>query len=75
MWDGWADAAAACGLAVRFCIVALVTESGSWGHIRPNVEQRFKVTAVAGFTTGEVKSDGQTIKIGLQMDFGREATA
>jgi hypothetical protein len=44
----------ACGYAVGFGIVALITERGARIDIGADVEKRLEVAAIAGLTTGEM---------------------
>jgi hypothetical protein len=57
--DCRAYSALACGLAVRFGIVALVAERCPRIDIGADVEKRLEVATVAGLTTSEMKCDGQ----------------
>jgi hypothetical protein len=45
------------------------------GYIGADVEECLEVAAVAGFTTGEMKCDGQAAEICLQVNLGRKSTA
>ena len=51
-----AYSALACGYAVGFGIVALITERGARIDIGADVEKRLEVAAIAGLTTGEMKA-------------------
>jgi hypothetical protein len=50
--------------------ISLVAERGTRIDIGADVEQCFEIATVAGFTTGEMKCDGQAAEIGLQMNLG-----
>jgi hypothetical protein len=54
--DCRAYSALACGSAVGFGIVALITERGARIDIGADVEKRLEVAAIAGLTTGEMKA-------------------
>ena len=54
--DCRAYSALACGYAVGFGIVALITERGARIDIGADVEKRLEVAAIAGLTTGEMKA-------------------
>ncbi len=53
-------------------IVAFVTECGARIEIRTDVEKRFKVAAITGFTAGEMEGNWQATEVGLQVNLGRE---
>jgi hypothetical protein len=55
--DCRAYSALACGYAVGFGIVALITERGARIDIGADVEKRLEVAAIAGLTTGEMKGN------------------
>jgi hypothetical protein len=71
--DHRADAAITCGLPIGCGIVALVRDGGARRDVGTKIEQRFEVAAIAGFATGQMEGQGQTVEIGLQMDLRREA--
>ena len=69
----WTYSTLARGVAVRFGIVAFVTERGARIDIGADVEKRLEVAAVAGLTTSEMKANWQAAEIGFQVNLGREA--
>ena len=73
--DCRADTAAASRLAVCPGVVAFVTEHGPGHDVGADVEQNFKIAAVAGLTAGEMESQRQSVEIGLQVDFGGKPAA
>lgn len=73
--DCRADAAPAGGLAVCLGVVPFVTEHRPGCDVGADVEQDFKIAAVAGLAAGEMKSQRQPVEIGLQVDFGGKPAA
>ena len=73
--DCRADATPASRLAVCLSVVAFVTEQGPGRDVGADVEQDFKIAAIAGLTAGEMKSQRQSVEIGLQVDFGGKPAA
>ena len=73
--NGRADATGAGGLPVGLGVIALVAHSSARRDVRPEVEQRLEVRAVADLTTGQVKAQRIAIPVGLEVDLGREAAA
>ena len=69
------DAAPACCLAVCLGVVAFVAEHGPGRDVGADVEQDFKIAAVAGLTAGEMEGQRQSVEIGLQVDFGGKPAA
>ena len=63
------------GVSVGFAGIALVADHGTGLDVWSDVEQRFEVTPIGGFTAGQVKSDDVAGSIGLGMDLCGEATA
>ena len=74
MRDRGADATGAGGLPVGFGVIALVAYRSARRNVRPQVEQGFEMRAVADLTAGQAKAQRITIPVGLEVDFGREAT-
>jgi hypothetical protein len=68
--NGRADAAGAGGLPVGLGVIALVAYRSPRCDIRPKVEERLKMRAVADLTTGQVKAERIAIPIGLEVDLG-----
>ena len=73
--DGGADAAATRRPSVGLGVVPFVAEHRSRGDVRADIEQEFKIAAVAGLATGQVEGDRQAIEIGLQVDLGGKSAA
>src|SRR6185437_10399871 len=48
------------------------TECGARIEIRTDVEKRFKVAAITGFTAGEMEGNWHATEVGLQVNLGRE---
>ena len=63
------------GLTVRGCVVPLVGECRPGRDVWADVEQDFKLPAVAGFTPSQMDGKGQAVKVGLEVDLGREPAA
>ena len=72
--DG-ADAAPACRLAICLAVIALIADHCPGRDIRAKVEQGLEIAAVAGLAAGQVKGQGQTVEIALQVDLGRKSAA
>ena len=70
--DGGADAATACRLAVGLGVVAFVAEHGPRRDVGADIEQDLEIAAVAGLAAGQMESQRQAVKIGLQVDLGRK---
>ena len=47
----------------------------AWRNIRPDIEQKFEVAAVARLAAGQMEGERQAVEIDLEVDFGREAAA
>jgi hypothetical protein len=60
-----ADAAPARRVAIGLGIVTFVAEHGSRRDIGSDVEQDFKIAAVAGLAAGEMEGQRQAVEIGL----------
>ncbi len=68
--NGGADAAGPGSLSVGLGVIALVTHSRPRRDLRPEVEQRLKVRAVAGLPTGQAKAQRIASPVGLEVDLG-----
>jgi len=68
--NGGAVAAPARCVAVGLGIVTFVAEHGSRRDIGSDVEQDFKIAAVAGLAPGEMEGQRQAVEIDFQVDFG-----
>src|SRR3954466_5078462 len=73
--DHWADATLARGRAIGFGIIAFVPHSRAGRDVGPKIKQDLKLRAVAGLTLCEVKREGASIQISLEVDLGREPAA
>ena len=73
--DHRADAALARGRTVALGVVALVAHGSTGRDLGPKLEQDLELTAVAGFASGQLESQGQTIEIDLEVDLARKAAA
>lgn len=71
--DYRADAAFTRHLPVCLRIIALVCDNGAGIDIGTELEEHFKVAAVASFAPGQMEANWITVEIGLEMDFGRKA--
>src|SRR5215207_8157295 len=58
-----------------FGIIALITHRRARRDVRSEVEQDLDLRAVAGLTLCEVKREGASIQISLEVDRGRETAA
>jgi hypothetical protein len=74
-WNGRADTAGPGGLSVGFGVIALVAYRSTGRDVRPDVEQRFKVRAVADLASGQAKAQRIANPVGLEVDLGREPAA
>ena len=68
--DHRADTSVAGSLPVGFGVIALVTHSRPRRDLRPEVEQRLEVRAVADLTAGQAKAQRIAIPVGLEVDLG-----
>src|SRR3954452_5781503 len=73
--DHRADAALAGGRAIGFGIIAFVPHGRPRRDVGSEVEQDLELRAVAGLTLCEVKREGASIQISLEVDLGREPAA
>ena len=73
--DHRGNAACAGGVAVGLAVISLVGHRDARANIRADVERRFELDAVAGLAAGEVEVEGASVEVGLEVDFGGEATA
>ena len=69
------DAARAGGVAVGLAVISLVGHRDARADIRADVERRLELDAVADLAAGEVEVEGASVEVGLEVDFGGEATA
>src|SRR3954452_22844653 len=58
-----------------FGIIAFVPHSRAGRDVGPKIKQDLKLRAVAGLTLCEVKREGASIQISLEVDLGRETAA
>ena len=56
-------------------VVAFVRQRGPWRDVGAELEEQWKLWAVAGLAAGQVKGEWLTVEVGLEVDLGREATA
>ena len=73
--DDRANVPLPCGLTVRGCVVPLVGQRRPGRDVRTDIEQDFKLPAVAGFAPSQMDGKGQAIKVGLEVDLGRKPAA
>ena len=73
--DDRADVPLPRGLTVWLCVVSLVGQRRPGRDVRADIEQDVKLPAVAGLAPGQVEGQGQAIKVGLEVDLGREPAA
>ena len=70
------DAPSAAGsLAVGFGVVSLVGVGNPRRHVRPHVEERFELAAIAGLVAGEVKLERQAVEVAVDVELGAKAAA
>ena len=55
--------------------VAFVAHSRAGCHVRTDLQQHLKAAAITGLAFGHMQAEWVTIKVGLEMDLGREAAA
>lgn len=72
--DDRCDAARERHRPVRVAVIALVRHRDAWAGIRSNIERCLELCAVTDLATGQVEVERIAVEIGLEMDFGREAT-
>ena len=73
--DNRADVPLPRGLTVRLCVVALVGQRRPGRDVRADIEQDFKLPAVAGFSPSQMDGKGQAVKVSLEVDLGRKPAA
>ncbi len=73
--DNRRDAARPCCRPVGLAVIALVGDCDTRAGVGADVERGLELCAVAGFAAGQVEIERIAVEIGLEMDFGREATA
>jgi hypothetical protein len=71
--DDRRDAATAGSGAVTPAGVALVRDGGAWPHVGPEIEQRLEDGAIPRLAAGQMEGERQAVKVGLEVDFRREA--
>jgi hypothetical protein len=62
-------------VAVWLCIVAFVGQRCPGRDLWADIEQDFKLPAVAGFAPSQRNGKGQAVKIGFEVDLGRKPAA
>jgi hypothetical protein len=73
--DDRANVPLARGLTVWRGVVPLVGQRRPGRDVWADVEQDFKLPAVAGFASGQMEGNGQTVKVGFEVDLGRKPAA
>jgi hypothetical protein len=63
------------GLTVWLCVVPLVGQHRPGRDVRADIEQGFKLPAVAGFAPSQMDGKGQAVKVGLEVELGRKPAA
>jgi hypothetical protein len=58
------------GLTVCLCVVPLVGQRRPGRDVWADVEQDFKLPAVAGFAPSQMDGKGQAVKVGLEVNLG-----
>ena len=75
MRNDWDDPSAAGSLTVGFGVVSLVGVGSPRRHVRPHVEERFELAAIAGLVAGEVKLERQAVEVAVDVELGAKAAA
>jgi len=75
VWDDRCNTARTAGGAVGGCIVALVGDRRTRRDVGANVEQRFKLGAVADLSAGQMESNGLAVEIRLDVDLAGKSAA
>jgi hypothetical protein len=70
---GRTDPARARRLTIGPGVIALVTQCCAGRHVGTDVQQQLEVPAVAGLAFGQVEPNRMAVKVGLEVDLGREA--
>ena len=73
--DDRADVPLPRSLTVWLCVVPFVGQRRPGRDVRADIEQDFELPAVAGFAPSQVDGKGQAVKVGLEVDLGREPAA
>jgi len=73
VWNDRTDPPRARRLAIGPGVVALVAHSHPRRYIRTDLQKHLEVPAIAGLAFGHMEAERMAIKVGLQVDLGREA--
>jgi hypothetical protein len=73
VWNGRTDPARARRLPIGPGVVALVAHSRAGRHVRTDIQQHLEVPAVTGLAFRQVEGNRMAVKVGLEVDLGREA--